>query len=406
MMTPGQRDRQHGSPGPRSDGPTLVSLAAVTWRFPLVGRTRMLSEAWAEMGVRNIFVQSASVRNMAERLTGREDVDGIVVRPLAGWPGQFARVLSRRAQAAWARVAAGELREQLDPLIAWEKAVALVTTPAWTPWLERLPFAGVIYDCIDDVAIHAKNAAHLDVLLEWERSLLGRCDAVTASADLLLERARRLRRELGLPPATERVIRNGVNLARFDADRTFATPADMPRTGRPVVGFVGALAEWIDWGLIESVARLLPESDFVFVGPWVRSAPIERLSRLTNVVFLGPRPYEQVPAYMASFDVAWVPFDRSAISAAANPVKIYEYLALGLSVVTTPVADVELLRSVCRLGADDESVARELRLALRDGASGREQRIAFARSNSWASRAQEMAGVAASLTQGDEARQH
>lgn len=364
---------------------TIVSLAAVTWDFPLVGRTRMLSEAWTRAGTGNLFVQYPSLRTALERFTAQDDGAAHVVRPLPGIPDRLG-VFSRRAREGWARVAARELFEQLRERLEWENSVAIAVTPAWQPWLERLPFSKVIYDCIDEPRVHARNEGHLACILEWERELVRRCGAVCASAEVLAERA------AGLGTSVIRVIRNGVDLARFDAGRAYERPADLPR-GKPVVGFVGALYEWIDWELIRGVARARRECEFVFVGPASKDAPIGELGKEPNVRFVGARAYGVVPSYVAHFDVCWVPFDQSEISKAANPVKVYEYLAMGKPVVTTPVADWHLLAGVCGVGRGIEEISELVRRACDDcgggGGESRMRRLAFARENSWDARARE-----------------
>ena len=82
-----------------------------------------------------------------------------------------------------------------------------------------------------------------------------------------------------------------------------------------------------------------------------------------NVRVLGPRPYAHVPAYVQAFDVCWVPFDQSQVSRAANPVKIYEYLALGKPVVSTPVADTETFGGLVHVGRSADEIAALLRAA-------------------------------------------
>jgi glycosyltransferase involved in cell wall biosynthesis len=163
------------------------------------------------------------------------------------------------------------------------------------------------------------------------------------------------------------------------------------------VGFVGALYEWIDWELIAEVARALPECDFVFVGPHDGRRAVKRLGRLTNVVLLGARPYDRVPAYVQAFDVCWVPFDQSRTSRAANPIKIYEYLSLGKAVVSTPVADTESFAGHVRVGGSPTAVTEHLRAALAEGAENAAARVAFARANSWDARAAEYVSFIASL---------
>ena len=101
--------------------------------------------------------------------------------------------------------------------------------------------------------------------------------------------------------------------------RQARTRVEETARGRPIVGFVGALYEWVDWTLIAEVVRAVPDCDFVFVGPQHGRGSTGVLRGLDNAMLLGARPYDRVPGYLQAFDVCWVPFDQSRVSRAANP---------------------------------------------------------------------------------------
>jgi glycosyltransferase involved in cell wall biosynthesis len=211
----------------------------------------------------------------------------------------------------------------------------------------------------------------------------------------LLEAMRRRRPDLRIE-----LIRNGVDAERFQKRaRSLPRPRDLPAGDRPIVGFVGALYDWIDWKLIAAVTGALPEYDFVFVGPHDRRSSTAKLARIANVRFVGPRPYEQVPAYVQGFDICWVPFDRSNVSRAANPVKIYEYLSLGKPVVSTPVADTESFGEHLLVGRGPDEIVALLRAARAENDDrAATARVSFAQKNSWDVRAAQYVSFVASLT--------
>ena len=153
----------------------------------------------------------------------------------------------------------------------------------------------------------------------------------------------------------------------------------------------------IDWDMIEGVARRLADVSFVFVGPDDGRGEVGRLAALPNVRLLGPRPYDQVPAYVQAFDACWVPFRQDRVGRAANPVKLYEYLAVGKPVVSTPVADVESFEGLVRVGRTPEEFAARLREVLANPETDAAQRIAFAARNSWRERASAYVSFAAAL---------
>ena len=377
---------------------TIVSLAAVVWNFPLVGRTRMLTEAWMAAGRDTVFVQIPSYRTALERLTifarPRDAVE--VVRP---WPTTPARRWSNlTADELNSRIArkAKALRRDLAKKLSFETSTAVVVSPVWTPWIRELPFRHVVYDCIDALDVHVPRPELSALFRQWEDELVQRIDAAVVTAEDL--GADLARRRPGLPVRT---IRNGVDVDAFQRTvRSTPRPVDAPHNGRPIVGFVGALYHWIDWSLIDKVTRELSDFDFFFVGPDDGNPAIKSLHERPNVHFLGPRPFVQVPAYMQAFDVCWVPFTQDHISTAANPVKIYEYLALGKPVVSTPVADPHHFADLIDVGASPAAIAGALRSASAPTARTSElqgRRIAFARRNTWRARADEYADFIASL---------
>jgi len=375
----------------------VITFSAVTWDFPLVGRTRMITEAWLALRAPTTFVQVPSLRTLAQRVTGRgtrddpSPVDGrpIVVRPLPGPPARFWPVLGDRGVRAAIRAPAASLARRLGTHVDLASACGLVVSPVWTPWLDHLPLGRIIYDCIDDPDVHAPRPHLVPLIRRWERELIERADAAAITARGLGEHLGSIRPDLPVS-----LVRNGVDAelfrSRANAD---PRPDDLPTAdpSRPIVGFVGALYDWIDWQLIEGVVRALPDHRFIFVGPHAGQAAAARVASIENATFLGPRPYGAVPSYMAAFDVAWVPFDASRVSALANPIKIYEYLSLGLPVVTTPVADAGELQRVCRVASGVEAVTA----AIRETGSGdsdlaQAERRAFADQHTWRARAREL----------------
>lgn len=378
----------------RPNGPHTVSLAAVRWDFALVGRTRMLTEAWRRLGVATTFVQVPSLRTGLQRVmaAGRGRQTEGVIRPWPVCPARWWPYLGERRLRAMMRARAVGLRRQLDRVLDWDRAIGVVISPVWVPWLEELPFGKVIYDCIDDVSVHAPLPVLRELYAAWEQEMICRADGVVVTADVLARTVREVR-----PDVPIAVIRNGVNDAWFRSRAAaLPRPADVPG-GKPIVGFVGALYGWIDWALVQRVVRMLEDVRFVFVGPDDGREEIGRLATLPHVHFLGRRPYEQVPAYMRAFDVCWVPFCQDRVGLAANPVKVYEYLALGKPVVSTPVADVEAFEGLVEVGRTPDEVAECLRRALRHPPTDAEARSAFAARNSWATRAAAYAAFAADL---------
>jgi len=133
------------------------------------------------------------------------------------------------------------------------------------------------------------------------------------------------------PAARSLYLPQGVDL------RHFATVPLEPPRGR-TLGFFGFLAEWIDYELIMQTAVLLPDWTLELRGE-ARYVP-DRLAAHGNIKLLPPVPYSGLPAVIAHWDAAWLPFQRSALTEAVNPLKVREYLAAGLPTVSVGLPEV------------------------------------------------------------------
>jgi glycosyltransferase involved in cell wall biosynthesis len=192
----------------------------------------------------------------------------------------------------------------------------------------------LVYDC---------NDAHADFpgLPAWtarhqEKTL--RCaDRVIVSGKRLRETAVRVRGD----DRDIHVVGNGVDYAAFH--RALELRDKAPRA-RPRIGYLGAIAPWFDFELVSAAATARPQWEFVLVGPvLVGAAPaLSRLAALPNVSVQPAVAHDDVPRVLAGFDVGLIPFKLNALTAGVNPNKLYEYLAAGVPVVSTPFSpDVE-----------------------------------------------------------------
>jgi glycosyltransferase involved in cell wall biosynthesis len=165
------------------------------------------------------------------------------------------------------------------------------------------------------------------------------------------------------------LVRNAADYAHF-ARANPKTPEQLPheqdtrlcRTTEPVIGFWGAVASWLDFSLIRMLAVERPQYTFVFIGQISCREPYA-LSDLPNVHWLGNRDYESLPLYASHFDAAIIPFEVRKVTNAANPVKMYEYMAAGLPIVSTDLPEVRTQKHV-RIGRSPAQFLRQLDEAL------------------------------------------
>jgi len=252
----------------------------------------------------------------------------------------------------------------------------------------------VVYDIIDDLRVFPDPTAGL---ARAHRRLLEWADLVLASALPLAEQVRGIRPDVHLIP-------NAVDADYVREHARRGTPpeeiADLVREGRPIIGYHGALAAWVDYALLAQGARLRPEYAFVLIGPdYDGSLGKAGLHRTSNVRWLGARPRAEVMRFLAWYDLGMLPFVLNPITHAVSPLKLFEYLAAGKPVVSTPLAEVSRY-PVVLLAQDPEAFALALDhgLALRDDAVYKEAIEQTVRDNTWNARAKEVLTALDGLT--------
>lgn len=202
----------------------------------------------------------------------------------------------------------------------------VVSTPFWTPVLEKLKLRSITYDCLDHLSVQAPGNTGAAVRLE--NDLLAMADhVICVSASLADE----LKNRTGKPVVT---VSNG-----FPADY-LSEPITRPEG--PVAGFCGAMYEWFDFHLVKEAAEALPDVHFILTGPVCNKKALRPLLRLANVEINPAIPFERVKSEIMRYSVGMIPFQRDTISYFCDPVKMYEYCALGKPVVSTVRGNGEL----------------------------------------------------------------
>jgi glycosyltransferase involved in cell wall biosynthesis len=275
------------------------------------------------------------------------------------------------------------LMEGLDSLVheaSLGPAAAIVQLPFWWPLarLARERFGWpVIYDCMD---FHAGFSTVRKAMADQEDELLAQADVVVASSVSLEQHA------LGK--------RDDVVLLRNAGDYEHFAKTPRANNARPVIGYYGAIADWFDSALVADLAEHRPDWDFLLIGS-TYGADISRLARLPNVSLPGEEPYESLPEWLGRFDVAIIPFKRTKLTEATNPVKVYEMLAGGKPIVSVPIPEVAALAPLVRLASNAEEFEREIVAVLADPDEGIEERRAFAKEHTWERRFEVLQGLTA-----------
>lgn len=246
------------------------------------------------------------------------------------------------------------------------------------------------YDWTDDwAAFEVLPVADREELIRLNDRLLLEADVVFAVSEILYRRARRVNGSAcRAPNATDPTV---VGMA---AEPGSVAP-ELVNLPRPVAGYVGQIADKIDYGLLEALADARPTWSFVFVGNvWDNHRhQAAALDARSNVHFLGRRNFHDLPAYFRGFDVCILPHAITPLTRSMDPIKLYDYLATGKPIVSTPVAGVERFADVVHVGEGAGGFLTALEKALREPPDLRERRLRYAQENAWARRAEEMWSV-------------
>jgi glycosyltransferase involved in cell wall biosynthesis len=246
--------------------------------------------------------------------------------------------------------------------------------------LGRLGESGSVYLCMDDF-LHLPSAT-AQMIAPLEVRLLERVDAVVCTARSLTKTK---------VPRSGRVhyLPQGVNYDHFAAPRS--EPADLRSLPHPRIGFAGGVSAACDLDLLRAIAAANPSASIVLVGPV--AVDVRGLDS-KNIHVLGPRPYADLPAYVQAFDVGLIPYVLNEWTRAVDPLKLLEYLAAGIPVVTTAIPEVLKYRDVVAVANDQPSFVRLAGLAAaEDRATARARGQAVARVNTWERRAKELIAI-------------
>lgn len=316
----------------------FVFFAAVAYDSPLGGRTRQLADI---LSCRHQvhFIEMPSLRRPMLRHAVRRE-NGVWIHHLPPLPGGW-RMAGTSGEKLWITYAAAMLRQTLPP-----DFFAVVSNPFWEALTERLESACLIYDCLDHCSIHTKSC-YAPAVAEREQHLAARSELILAVSRKLTEfwQARYPQKTFFLP--------NGCPDSWLEMERR--------QPLRPLAGFLGALYEWIDYSLLEQVVEALPEVPFEFTGPVRDRKSIAALRQMTNVEFRTAVPFCRAAEVMSRYSVGLIPFRDDPVAEYSNPLKMYEYLALGIPVVSTLPGEASLPVHVA-VGAADfiRQVQRQL----------------------------------------------
>ena len=297
-----------------------------------------------------------------------------VLNPLA--VPAYGLSLARTVNRWWLRSQVQRAMRRLN----FQRPINWVFNPAAAVIAGTLDEELLIYQCVDEYS--AFSGVTSQAILELEERLLRQADLVLVSADRLLQSKSKINPRTAL-------VRHGVDFTHFRRalDLSLAVPAEIANLPRPIIGFFGLIADWVNTELLAAVAQRFAHGSLVIVG---KATTDVSCLNLPNVHLLGRKPYSELPAYCKGFDVALNPFRINELTLNANPLKVREYLAAGLPVVATDIPEVAVLGN-CRIGENRDHFLEQIEAALQQ--PGPQVQISESvRGESWEARLAEIEG--------------
>jgi glycosyltransferase involved in cell wall biosynthesis len=343
-------------------------------------RLVLYSIVFQAMGILSFLISgSGSVPRRRRGGGSAETKLTIIPMPLVYPPNRVDSALLEKVNAAIFRQALK--RRVLRFIGEHEEAIAIVQNPFWGLVLRRGDFTTIAYDCLDEITLFSGRAS-AERFARYERRLIDIAGAIFVTAERLEERLRII-----APGHAAVRVPNGVDFDWFqERAARGGFPPDIRETRHPVAGYVGVLRDWFDFDLIGHLALTMPDVSFVMVGPLDFDFRNAHLRSIPNLRWIGRREYEEMPRYINAFDVCLIPFLAGKVSQTTNPVKVFEYFALGKPVVSTPLHELLPFRNdgILRLAQGREEFASAIRDSLAEPAGDlQNRRRNVARGHSW-----------------------
>ncbi|MCB9461510.1 MAG: glycosyltransferase [Anaerolineaceae bacterium] len=359
-----------GTPEPHTTFDVLVfSIIDLEARFQ---RPQQMAAHLAAAGLRVFYISAVKFlpANDKRPFVIREMAAGLfeVILRSSSVPSIYKDTIPAELQTQWL----DEL-DQLSRQKSIHTAIQLVQFPFWAEVVLKLRDRTgwpIVYDCMDE---WEDFPGITDAVVAQSTDLLRDSNLVTVTAQVLYDKYAKQTRKCLL-------IRNAV---AFDLFAKNVMPNDIAtHYSHPIIGYYGALAEWLDYDLLIYLAKQRPQWTFIFLGDIF--VDVDALKALPNVHLLGRKPHEEMPLYLYHFDVCLIPFKINKITDAVDPVKMYEYLSAGKPVVAARILELKHYEDVLYLAETHEEFLEKIEWALaEDDADLQQKRIALARKNDW-----------------------
>lgn len=369
----------------------VVCFSTADWDTSLPTNKHQLMRRFAARGARVLYIETLGTR--APKLTSSVDVGRIGRRVKRAFEGPRKRdkrlwTLSPAVRPDWSTPARIFLNRKVFQLQAgatlarFPRPIVWIYSPFAVHLLPLMDPALVVYHMVDDLS--AVPGVDTGAITDAQASLLGRADLVICTEQSLHQIA-------SMFSANSHLLPNVADFHHFSnpredgKDTRLAALRSLPR---PRILFAGNLAEHkVDMELLATLATKRPDWQIVLVGPeWEGNqtgGPMKELRRLDNVMLVGHVPYEKLPAYIHEGDALAIPYLLNNATRAVSPLKLFEYMATGKPVVTSPLPSVLPWSGAVEVATTPSEWLEKLDKVLSDPHDGVRQRRALARRHTW-----------------------
>lgn len=386
-----QREKQLIKPGGvKSESLISINLTNVSiaesrtldiLQFPIIGwhfryqRPQQIASELASMGYR-VFYFSEKF-NISNEIKCEQIKENLFVINLPGYEDGniYSQAMSTK-MLQWFNV----MIKQLQTAFNINFAFSLVDHPFWSPLVFKLRDDynwKIVYDLMD---FHKGFSATSSKSLIHEEKLLTDSDLVLVTSNPLMELASKAKKTLLVP--------NACDYDHFH-NKEKTTPTPLVEFTHPIIGYYGAISDWFDTKLVGELANDHPEWTFILIGDTTGS-DLRPFRNVNNVTLLGEKPYADLPDYLSEFDICVIPFKKTPLTEATNPVKLFEFMSAGKPVVATRLRELSYYEDMIELVDTKEDWNMVLSKILREPQSAEliEKRYAFAKQNTWLTRTQ------------------
>lgn len=372
---------------PPGEKPDVVILPMTDWHTR-IQRAQHFARALAALGHRCFYLNPNLGREfpqpalLSSKLALRRLLDGVYELHVAlpREPVFHHRMLHPSESAA----VAAAIAQTLDAFHS-RRLVVLSQFPLWNAvaaQLRRDRGAVLAYDCHDLLSGFRRMSAEI---IAAEPELFHQADILVFSAKSLLEK-----KMAELPWLGEQTTKSVATLPNGAEVAHFQWRAE---NRSRIVGYAGSLDEWFDVAAVRAAAEANPQAQFVLLGR-VEDGKVNVLQSVPNIRLYGEVPYARLPTYMSEFDVGLIPFLVNPLTLATNPIKLYEYFACGMPVVSTALPEVASYGSLVYIASSPEQFAARVSEALAEQDAGRRrERRLLAERESWDARAAELSRI-------------